>query len=51
MNDSGCKSSGVSASQWLLPGSFVDVESEKKNCDSKYDAGSDSIVWLVCSCI
>ena len=51
MNDSGCESSGVSASPWSLPGSFVDVESEKKNCDSNYDAGSDSSIWLVCTCI
>ena len=51
MNDSGSESSGVLASGWLLPGSFVDVESEKKNCDNNYDAGSDSIVWLVCTCI
>ena len=51
MNDSGSESSGVLASRGLLPGSFVDVESEKEKYEGKRNCGNDSAIWLGCACI
>ena len=47
MNDSGSESSGMLASGWSLPDSFVGVESNKENCDGNDDAVGGFVVWLL----
>ena len=52
MNDSGGESIGVLASGSSLADSFVDVESNKENCDGGDDAVGGFVVrllWL-CTC-